>query len=197
MSTPLLSVKTSETPSRSGIGIDENEWEQPERLCTSSNVRGVVSGTPLGTPLMGSRTPLTSMTGGETGTTRESLGTPLTIGGDRRKGRGLDRDQKGERVRVPDEWDHATPMRGEGRDGSTDQGSLKSQSISGDQGAEDEEEADVDDKKAPSSTPRTALSRRAMQRAGFLVQDTPMLGEGDNGDGALTKGNGYSRGRKF
>ena len=197
-STPLLPVKTSQTPSRSGIGIDENEWEQPERLCTSSNVRGVVSGTPLGTPLMGSRTPLTSMNGGETGTTRESIGTPLTIGSDRMKGRGLDRDQKGDRIRVPDEWDHATPMRGEGRDGSTDHGSSKSQSISGDQEADEgEEEADTDEKKAPSSTPRTALSRRAMQRAGFLVQDTPMLGDGDNGNGALTKGNSNSRGRKF
>ena len=50
-----------------------------------------------------------------------------------------------------------------------------------------EEENDEGEDNVPSSTPRTALSMRAMQRAGFLIQDTPMLSEGDNGDGAITK----------
>ena len=193
--TPHLPVNSSHTPSRSGIGIDENEWEQPERLCTSSNARGVTSGTPLGTPLVGSRTPMTSMTGGETGTTRASIGTPLMIGSERRKSGESSRDSKEERSRVANEWDHATPLRGEGGEGSTDRDSSKTHSVSGEE--EENEGADEDEMKLPSSTPRTALSRRAMQRAGFLVQDTPMLGEGDNGDGALIKGTGGSRGRKF
>ena len=40
-------------------------------------------------------------------------------------------------------------------------------------------------------------SRKAMQRAGFLVQDTPMLGENDNGDGALPRNKDRTRSKYY
>jgi hypothetical protein len=176
---------TQRKSSRSGIGIDESEWEQPERLCTSSNVRGIVSGTPLGTPLVRGRTPMTPMTDSEM-SKRSVMDTPLS-----KSGRGglmkpvgridaINRDrQRGA------EWDQSTPFRG-------DNSSRESTAMQSETAEVDEDDGD----KAPSSTPRTALSRRAMQRAGFLVQETPMLGEWDNGDGAIVNKKG-SKGRKF
>jgi hypothetical protein len=165
---PSRSLSTvSQTPTRSGIGIDENEWEQPERLCTSSNLRGIASGTPL----LGGLTPMTDR---ETGLRSYPGDTPLSMSGRGGLIRPSARAENGQKGRPADEWDKATPLRG---------GSISAESTS-------EEtpvitSTDDDEEKLPSSTPRTALSRRAMQRAGFLVQDTPMLGEGDNGDGAI------------
>lgn len=164
-SRPLSTV--SQTPTRSGIGIDENEWEQPERLCTSSNLRGIASGTPL----LGGLTPMTDR---ETGLRSFPGDTPLSMSGRGGLIRPSARAENGSKGRPADEWDKATPLRG---------GHVSAEST------EEETPAipstDDDEEKLPSSTPRTALSRRAMQRAGFLVQDTPMLGEGDNGDGAI------------
>lgn len=168
---------THRKSSRSGIGIDESEWEQPERLCTSSNVRGVVSGTPLGTPMMRGRTPMTPRTDSEM-SKRSVMDTPLGKPIGRMDTHHRDRHRGGE-------WDQSTPSRG--GNGIRDSTALQSETAEVDEG---------DGDKAPSSTPRTALSRRAMQRAGFLVQETPMLGEWDNGDGAIVKKTG-NRGRKF
>jgi hypothetical protein len=173
-SRPLSTV--SQTPTRSGIGIDENEWEQPERLCTSSNLRGIASGTPL----LGGLTPMTDR---ETGLRSNPADTPLSMSGRGGLIRPSARAENGQKGRPTDEWEKATPLRGG--------------NISADNSVEETPvitSTDDDEEKLPSSTPRTALSRRAMQRAGFLVQDTPMLGEGDNGDGAIAnKKNGRSK----
>lgn len=171
---------TLQTPTRGGIGLNENEWEEPERLCTSSNAYGVASGTPLA----GGRPPMTPMTDGEF--SRGSLtATPLSMSGRgglmKSGGTGSKGNQK-----VIGEWDKATPLRG---------GFLGSNTPSR-EAVESEDE--VNCKEAlPSNTPRTALSRRAMQRAGFLVQDTPMLGENDNGDGALPRNKDGKRSKYY
>ena len=171
---------TSQTPTRGGIGINENEWEEPERLCTSSNAYGVASGTPL----VGGRTPMTPMTDGDF--SRGSLtATPLSMSGRGGLIKSGGTGSKGKQIAVG-EWDKATPLRG----GFIGSGTPSREALVS------EEEVNCDEI-LPSNTPRTALSRRAMQRAGFLVQDTPMLGENDNGDGALPRNKDGKRSKYY
>jgi hypothetical protein len=89
--TPLIRGAPSQTPVRGGM--DESDWEEPERLNTSRTARGVTTGTPL---IRG--TPMTDRSG--TTTVGNASMTPLSVRG-----------------KETSEWDHPTPLRGSGSTG--------------------------------------------------------------------------------
>ena len=145
-------------PFRSGIGMSESEWEQPERLNTSRQSTGGTT--------RGGETPLLAHPG-------SASGAPSSSARGQGQGQGQGKNQ----------WDQPTPLRGQGKAGSVtsvdhDEGvtdrssSSSSSSVSAGTVVSKGTEPEMGGlERAPSNTPsRTAISQRAMQRAGFLVQ---------------------------
>lgn len=147
------------TPTRSGIGIDTNEWEEPSRLSTS-----------IPPPRSRNEHARSSSIASDRSSGATTMATPLSIeshDGFPKPNGPVKRTSKytnAEHVKSSgdiDEWEDATPL----RPGTDDLAStITGISMDGEQ------------TKSLSRESKTGISVRALHRAGFLVDDTPLPG---------------------
>lgn len=168
-------ASVTSTPSRSGIGLDTSEWEEPERLSTMRRDRDKDRPRSPSSASMGGRS-------GSSGSGRTTQATPLTasthggrgsLGGSRK---GVMGDARG--GGDGSEWDNptpqGTPMRPPMAGDMGSHGPLSELTRASEFGLSGEHTGN-----RVTSTPRTALTHRAMYQAGYLVEDTPLPGSSD------------------